>query len=155
MVPIVPIGTTWGLSRWIGHRPAERYAGPVEAIVDTSKRPLCRITVGVEPSVECFDGILTKIADELSRHRAICVLANAEHTTHIEFAHVRRLVEFGEQNHMMLEAYIRALAFVIPSPTVRGLTRLAFQIKPPPHPVKIFSNEPAATAYLMPFLLDI
>lgn len=127
----------------------------MEAIVDTSKRPLCRITVGAEPSVEVFEGILNKIADELSRHRAICVLANAEHTTHIEFAHVRRIVEFGEQHHMMLEAYIRALAFVIPSPMVRGLARLAFQLKPPPHPVKFFSSEPEAKAYLTPFLLDI
>jgi hypothetical protein len=127
----------------------------VEAIVDTTKRPLCRIIVGVEPSVEVFEAILTKIADELARHRAICVLANAEHTTHIEFAHVRRIVEFGEQHHMMLEAYIRALAFVIPSPMVRGLARLAFQIKAPPHPVKFFSTEAAAKAYLAPFLLDI
>jgi hypothetical protein len=127
----------------------------VEAIVDTSKRPLCRITVGSRPSVQSVEGILNKIADELSRHRAICVLANAQYTTHIEFAHVKRIVEFGDRHHMLIEAYIRALAFVIPSPMVRGLIRLAFQIKPPPHPVKLFSTEPEAQAYLTPYLVDI
>lgn len=126
----------------------------MEAIVDTSQRPLLRITVGARPSVQCIEGILAKIADELARHRAICVLANAEHTTHLEFAHVQRIVEFGERNTMMIEAYIRALAFVIPSPMVRGLIRLAMQIKPPPHPMKICSTAPEAQAYLTPYLVD-
>lgn len=127
----------------------------MDAIVDTSKRPLCRIIVGDAPSLGSFEGILRKIESELSRHRAICVLANATHTTHIEFAHIKRIVEFGERNQMMIQAYVRALAFVVPSPMVRGLTWLAFQIKPAPHPVKIFATEREAQAYLAPFLLDL
>ena len=127
----------------------------MDAIVDTSQRPLCRITVGAQPSVSSVEGILTTLTAELARHRAICVLANAEHTKYIEYAHVKRIVEFGERQHMMIEAYVRALAFVIPSPMVRGLIRLCFQIKPAPHPVRIFSTEPEAQAYLTPFLVDI
>lgn len=124
----------------------------VESVVDTSRRPLLEITVGEVPSLESFNEVFAEVELELARHQSICVLTNAEQTTRIDLEHVKRIAQFGETHHTMLEAYIRALAFVIPSAMVRGALKVAFQIKAPPHPVKICRTEQEARSYLAPYL---
>lgn len=124
----------------------------MEIVVDTSLRPLLQITVSQIPSLESFDQVFAQVEVELDRHESICGLVNAEQTTRIDFAHVKRIAQFGETHHVMLEAYMRALAFVIPSAMVRGAIKLAFQLKAPPHPVKICSTDEEARAYLTHYL---
>ncbi|WP_106393941.1 STAS/SEC14 domain-containing protein [Enhygromyxa salina] len=127
----------------------------MDAVVDTSQRPLCRITVGTSPTIESFDDIFKQVEAELGRHRSICVLANAEKTARIDLAHVKRIAEFGQTHHTLLQAYMRALAFVIPSAVVRGALKLAFQIKTPPHPYRVCHSEEEAQAYLASFIDQI
>lgn len=110
------------------------------------------IVVGKRPSVETFDAVFAKVEEELLRHRSFCVAVDAEQTESIDFAHVKRFAAFGEKNRSLLEAYIRALAFVIPSPAVRGAMKVAFQLSPPPHPVKICRTKEQAKAYLEPYV---
>ncbi|WP_172304688.1 STAS/SEC14 domain-containing protein [Pseudenhygromyxa sp. WMMC2535] len=120
--------------------------------VDTSQRPLVRITLEPTPTLESFDQIFAEVELELARRESICVLADAEQTTRIDLAHVKRFAEFGETNHKMLEAYVRALAFVVPSAMVRGALKVAFQLKPPPHPFSVCKTRDEAEAYLQPFI---
>lgn len=121
-------------------------------LIDTSQRPLLRIVVGPEPTLEHFDAIFATVVKEFSRHRSFCVLTNAEHTQRIGFAHARRVAQFGEQHRKLIEAYVQALAFVIPSPMVAAAIRLGFQLKPPPHPIKICRTVDEAESYLAPYL---
>jgi hypothetical protein len=110
------------------------------------------ITVGELPSLASFDEVFAQVELELARHQSICVLVNAVRTTRIDLAHVKRIAQFGETNHMMLQAYISALAFVIPSPIVRSALKMAFRLKAPPHPVKICRTKQEARSYVAPYV---
>lgn len=136
---------------------AERQGGryppkPVDAMFDTQNRPLCRLRVGKTPSVDGFDSMFAGFEAELQRNQAFCVLADASATVRIEFAHAKRIAEFGERNHMRLQAYVQALALVVPSAMVRGALKVAFQIKEPPHPYRILRTLEEADEYLTAFL---
>jgi hypothetical protein len=125
---------------------------PVDAVFETLNRPLCRLRFGQTPSVESFDSVFAGFEAELQRNQAFCVLADASSTVRIDFAHARRIADFGERNHMRLQAYVQALALVVPSAMVRGALKVAFQIKEPPHPYRILRTVDEAEQYLTAFL---
>jgi hypothetical protein len=125
---------------------------PVDAQFDTLNRPLCWLRVGKTPSVEAFDSMFAGFEAELERNQAFCVLADASTTIRVDLAHAKRIAEFGERNHMRLQAYVQALALVVPSAMVRGALKVAFQIKAPPHPYKILRTLEEADEYLTAFL---
>lgn len=144
-------GGTW--SGGVGSEQRSRYAGRgVDSVVDASTFPLIGITVEPQPTLETFEEIFKKVEEVLAQHTSLCVMINAEQTTRIDLAQVRRIAEFGETHDKLLAAYIRALVFIIPSAMVRGALRVAFQIKAPPHPVHICQTEAEARAYLDPYL---
>ena len=124
----------------------------MDAIFENQNRPLCRLRVGTAPTVDSFDSMFAGFEAELQRNQAFCVLADASITVRIEFAHAKRIAEFGERNHMRLQAYVQALALVVPSAMVRGALKVAFQIKEPPHPYRILRTLEEANDYLNAFL---
>jgi hypothetical protein len=124
----------------------------VDATFENANRPLCRLRVGQTPSVESFDAVFAEFETELESNQAFCVLADASITIRIDFAHAKRIADFGVRNHMRLEAYVKALALVVPSAMVRGALKVAFQIKAPPHPYQILRTVEEAEAYLTSFL---
>lgn len=137
----------------MAERQSGRYAPkPVDAVFDTVNRPLCQLRIGKAPSVESFDSMFADFEAELERNQAFCVLADTTITVRVDLAHAKRVAEFGERNHMRLQAYVQALALVVPSPMVRGALKVAFQIKAPPHPYRIMRTLEEANEYLTAFL---
>ena len=127
----------------------------MESVIDTSKRPLFGIEVEPTVTLSTLDQIFSAVEEELARHTSICILVNAVNTTSMELSHVRRIAEFGEKNDPLISAYIRAIAFVIPSAMVRGALKVAFQLRAPPHPIKICKAHDEAEAFLQPFLANL
>lgn len=119
---------------------------------DTSARPLIRIQIEAEPTLDAFQEIFNQVEEELARFTSICVLVDARETKRIDLSQVKRIAEFGERNDKLLGAYIRVLAFVIPSAMVRGALKVAFQLKVPPHPVHICQTEAQARTHIDPVL---
>jgi hypothetical protein len=124
----------------------------VDAIFENVDRPLCRLRIGKAPSVEGFDAMFAAFEAELERNQAFCVLADASVTDRVDLAHAMRIADFGKRNHMRLQAYVQALALVVPSALARGVLKVAFQIKAPPHPYRILSTLAEADTYLTAFL---
>jgi hypothetical protein len=113
---------------------------------------LCRLVFGPRPTDAGFTTAFAAFEQELDKHRSFCLLAEAVATTHLEFSQVRQIADFGLRNHDMLQAYVRAMAIVVPSNVVRAGVKVAFQIKAPPHPYKLFSNLDDGCAYLAHYL---
>lgn len=119
----------------------------MEVRFDNSGWPLFRLVFGQHPTDAGFDAAFAAFERELEKHRSFCLLADAVATTHLEFSGVRKIADFGLRNHDMLQAYVRALAIVVPSNVVRAGVKVAFQIKAPPHPYKLFSSLEEGNAY--------
>lgn len=124
-------------------------------VFDTSRRPLCCVQISAKPDKAEFEAVFAGIEAELARGRPFCLMADAVATTRLEFEHVKQLAGFGQRNHALLEAHVRAMSIVVPSAMVRGALKVAFQIKTPPHPHQVARSLEEAEAFLAPYVAAI
>nr|AYM53153.1 hypothetical protein [Pseudenhygromyxa salsuginis] len=127
-------------------------APQITSSVDATERPLLRVRIGEVPSLGELEEVFAKLRKELERGGSICMLVDATATKTLELDQVRLIADFGEDNHDLVSSRVMALAFVVPSAMVRGALKVAFRLKPPPHPVSVFKVADDAQSYLQPFL---
>lgn len=119
---------------------------PIE--FDDAGWPLLHITMTGRPTDEQFRDYLVRYSGYLERERPYALMISTPQGMPISKpAHVKMQAEWIKQNREALARLCAGIAFVLPSPAMRGVLRAIVSLQKIPSPYEVFRSEAEGLAW--------
>lgn len=100
---------------------------------------------GTRQLIEILDGLL-------GQPESFALMMEARNPRGVEVPHIREWAAFLEKRRAEIESRLLGVAFVLPSPMMRGALKVLFTWVRPPFEYAVVDDEDAGLAFLAPLL---
>jgi hypothetical protein len=115
--------------------------------VDDTHWPLALCTFRGVPRGEDVESWLADMSALYARGKRFVMLAEVATSRH-DVSHVRRIGEWARENRAVIRATCAGAAVMVQSPWQRFVISAFYLVVPPPCPMSVFDDTPAAAAWL-------